>query len=585
MKLLKSIYYTSLKFKRYIIGMLVCTCIIALDANIRPYIIKLLIDQSSNFELKSFIFLASIYALSQILMVTAYAANDWFGTKYHSHYRESIPHIYTDRLSKYSYSFFQNNMAGSIVAKITDAFNFIFPLVARSINVFIKFIIVIIVSLILFSGVDKLFVIAAIIWIGVSIILSWVFFKLSGKYNAQYAPIRPKLYGFLSDYISNILSVWSFNNLKSEKQNLSKITGEFKEKATEYGVFLRNSYFFQGMVISVYMIFILWVLASLSMQGKITPGDFALIFMVNYKIGDMLFSMAQEMLGFSQNWGAATQAIEILDYKIEIKDKRGARNLKLTSGEIRFNKVLFHYKDVNPIFQDKTVTLDAKSNIGLVGFSGAGKSTFVNLIMRLYDVDDGSITIDGQNIKDITLSSLRQEIGVIPQDASLFHRSIMENIRYARPDASDKEVIEAAKKARADDFIIKLPQGYNTLVGERGVKLSGGQRQRMVIARAILKDAPILVLDEATSNLDSITEGKIQEALVEVMKDKTAIVVAHRLSTLLNMDRILVFEDGKIVEDGSHKELIKKNGLFKLMWDAQVGGVLPGKKEELRTVL
>ena len=581
MKLLKFIYRTSLKFKSYILGMLICTCIIAIDANVRPYVIKLLIDQSNNFELKSFIFLAGIYAFSQILMVTAYATNDWFGTKYHSSYRESIPHIYIDRLNKYSYSFFQNNMAGSLVAKITDAFNFIFPLVFRSISIFIQFIIVVIVSLVLLSGVDKLFVIAAIIWIISSIMFSWIFFKLSSKYNAEYAPIRPKLYGFLSDYISNILSVWSFDNSKFEKQNLAKITEEFKCKATEYGVFLRNSYFLQGIIISIYMIFILWVLAELSMQSKITPGDFALVFMVNYKIGDMLFSMAQEMLGFSQNWGAASQAIEILDYNIEIKEKRGAKDLKLNKGEIKFNKVKFHYKGVSPIFKNETVTLNFKSNIGLVGFSGSGKSTFVNLIMRLYDVADGSITIDGQDIKDVTLSSLHQAIGVIPQDSSLFHRSIMDNIRYGRLNASDEEVMLAAKKARADEFIIKLPQGYNTLVGERGVKLSGGQRQRIAIARAILKDAPILILDEATSNLDSITENKIQEALVEVMKDKTAIVVAHRLSTLFNMDRILVFENGKIVEDGTREELIQKNGLFKLMWDAQIGGELPSKKDEL----
>ncbi len=581
MKLLKFIYQSSLKFKRYIFGILLCSAIIAIDANVRPYIIKLLIDQSSHFEILHFIILASIYAASQILMVSAYAARDWFGTKYHSNYRESIPHIYIDKLSKYSYSFFQDNMAGSLVAKITDAFNFIFPLVFQTISIFIQFTILVIVSLILLSQVDKLFVIAAIIWIIVSIIFSWVFFKLSTKYNAEYAPIRPKLYGFLSDYISNILNVWSFNNIKLEKKNLSEITESFRDKATEYGVFLRNSYFFQGIIISVYMILILFTLGKLSMEGKITPGDFALVFMVNYKIGDMLFSMAQEMLGFSQNFGAASQAIEILDYSIEIQDKPNAKDLQLTRGEIKFDQVKFNYKGVASIFHDETITLDSRANIGLVGFSGGGKSTFVNLIMRLYDVSEGSISIDGQDIRDVTLSSLRQAIATIPQDPSLFHRSVMDNIRYGRLDATDKEVIEAAKAARADDFIVKLPQGYNTLVGERGVKLSGGQRQRIAIARAILKDAPILILDEATSSLDSITEKKIQEALAQVMRDKTTIVIAHRLSTLLNMDRILVFENGEIVEDGTLEELMQKNGLFKLMWNAQVGGILPEKKDGL----
>ena len=295
----------------------------------------------------------------------------------------------------------------------------------------------------------------------------------------------------------------------------------------------------------------------------------------------MLFSMAQEMLGFSQNFGAASQAIEILDYSIEIEDKPGSKDLQLTKGEIKFNKVKFNYKGVASIFHDKTIALAAKANIGLVGFSGGGKSTFVNLIMRLYDVSEGSIFIDDQDIRDVTLSSLRQSIATIPQDPSLFHRSVMDNIRYGRLNATDEEVIEAVKKARADDFIVKLSQGYDTFVGERGVKLSGGQRQRIAIARAILKDAPILILDEATSSLDSITEGKIQEALVEVMRDKTTIVVVHRLSTLLNMDRILVFENGTIVEDGTHEELMKKDGLFKAMWNAQVGGILPEKKDDL----
>ena len=434
----------------------------------------------------------------------------------------------------------------------------------------------------LLSSVDHLFVIALIVWIGFDIVFSMAFFKFSCKYNAEYAPIRPKLYGFLADYISNILSIWSFANLKEEKKNLSVITEEFKNKATEYGVFLRNSYFAQGAAITIYIAFILFILGKLSIENKITPGDFALVFMVNYKIGDVLFSIAQDMLGFSQNWGAATQAIELLDYPIEIHEKDGAKDLVVTKGEIKFDKVKFNYKGVEAIFKDESMTFKSKSNVGLVGFSGSGKSTFVNLIMRLYDVAEGSITIDGQDIKDVTLNSLALSIGTIPQDSSLFHRSIMDNIRYGKMDASDEEVIDAAKRARADEFIIKLPQKYETLVGERGVKLSGGQRQRIAIARASLKNAPILILDEATSQLDSITESKIGEALNEVMKDKTAIIVAHRLSTLSNMDRILVFDNGEIVEDGTREELMSQNGLFKLMWDAQVGGLLPNKKEELK---
>ena len=210
------------------------------------------------------------------------------------------------------------------------------------------------------------------------------------------------------------------------------------------------------------------------------------------------------------------------------------------------------------------MTIEAGQKVGLVGYSGGGKSTFVNLILRLFDVTDGHILIDGQDIRNVTQDSLRSNIAMIPQDPSLFHRTLMENIRYGRIEATDEEVIEAAKKAHAHEFISKLPQGYESPVGERGVKLSGGQRQRIAIARAILKNAPILILDEATSQLDSVTESDIQESLWELMQGKTTIVIAHRLSTLLHMDRIIVFDQGKIVEDGTHTEFLRTMGYIKL---------------------
>lgn len=249
--------------------------------------------------------------------------------------------------------------------------------------------------------------------------------------------------------------------------------------------------------------------------------------------------------------------------------------MKVTQGQIFFDKVKFCYMGSEALFKNKSVIIEPGQKVGLVGYSGSGKTTFVNLILRLYDATEGLILIDGQDIKEVTQDSLRANIGMIPQDPSLFHRTLMENIRYGRINATDEEVIEAAKKAHAHDFIINLPEGYNSLVGERGVKLSGGQRQRIAIARAILKNAPILLLDEATSQLDSVAESYIQESLWRLMQNKTTIVIAHRLSTLLHMDRILVFEEGQIIEDGTHSELLERNGQYKSLWDAQVGGFLP----------
>ncbi len=285
--------------------------------------------------------------------------------------------------------------------------------------------------------------------------------------------------------------------------------------------------------------------------------------------------------------GKCNQSLWTLFVPQDIKDMENASDLVITNGQITFMHVKFHYKGVNPLFQNKSITIEAGQKVGLVGYSGSGKSTFVNLILRLYDVTDGHIFIDGQDIRECTQDSLRSNIAIIPQEPSLFHRTLMENIRYGRIDATDEEVIESAKKAHAHEFISKLPQGYGSLVGERGVKLSGGQRQRIAIARAILKNAPILILDEATSQLDSVTESYIQESLWELMNSpdkasgkgrKTTIVIAHRLSTLLHMDRILVFDQGKIVEDGTHTELLARGGMYKTLWNAQVGGFLPDKK-------
>ena len=278
---------------------------------------------------------------------------------------------------------------------------------------------------------------------------------------------------------------------------------------------------------------------------------------------------------FYKVWGKITQALRTIQLVPEIQGKPDATTLIVNQGSIVFDKVSFNYKGTQYLFKDKSLIIESGQKIGLVGYSGGGKSTFINLILRLYDITEGAILIDGQNIQDVTQNSLHNALSVIPQDASLFNRSIIDNIRYGRINATDEEVIEAAKKAYAHDFIMKLAEGYNTCAGERGTKLSGGQRQRIAIARAILKDAHILIFDEITSQLDFLTENFIQNSLWNLMQDKTTLVIAHRLATLLNMDRILVFDHGKIIEDGTHKDLLLKNGFYRRLWDAQVGGFLP----------
>jgi ATP-binding cassette subfamily B protein len=577
MSILKFIISTSWKFKKAIIGMFICTFITAIDSNARPYIIKLLIDQSSNFNLNTFILLSSIYISSQILMIASNSMFDWFGSLYHTHYRPSIAQFFFNKVTKYSYRFFQETQAGSITTGISDAFNVIPVIVFTIIRWFIHFFLFALISIIILSKISYFFAFAAIVWVIIFLSLTAIFFKKVTPINTDFSTVRPRIYGFLADYISNILSVWCFSNVKHEKEKFYKITSQYTIKGLFFGKFLRNFYFLHGLTVAIYMAFILVLLGYLSTKGTITAGDFALVFMVNYKIVDMLFEISNLSREFVTNLGIVRQSLKILDFPLEIQDIHNAPNLKVISGEIEFDKVQFHYKGSETIFHNKSVIIGPGQKVGLVGYSGCGKSTFVNLILRLYDISEGRILIDGQDIREVTQDSLRNNIGIIPQDPSLFHRTIIENIRYGRLQATDEEVYEASKQANAHEFIIKLPQGYKTLVGERGVKLSGGQRQRIAIARVILKNAPILILDEATSQLDSITESGIQESLWKLMQEKTTIVIAHRLSTLLNMDHILVFEKGMIVEDGTHKELLAKNGLYKTLWEAQVGGFLPPK--------
>ena len=285
--------------------------------------------------------------------------------------------------------------------------------------------------------------------------------------------------------------------------------------------------------------------------------------------------MSFQLSVFTRELGTVSDALKLITKGHGIVDVPRAAKLQVKQGNIQFEHVVFAYQKRRLVFRNLNVMIPAGQKVGLVGFSGSGKSTFVNLILRFYDLRRGQILIDGQNIAEVTQESLRKQIAMIPQDPSLFHRSLLENIRYGRANATDEEVIHAADLAHCHEFIGQLEEGHHTLVGERGIKLSGGQRQRVAIARAILKNAPILILDEATSSLDTVTEKLIQESLTRLMHNRTTIVIAHRLSTLVDMDRILVFHKGSIVEDGTSTCLLNMNGHFTTLWEMQTNGFLP----------
>jgi ABC-type multidrug transport system fused ATPase/permease subunit len=288
-----------------------------------------------------------------------------------------------------------------------------------------------------------------------------------------------------------------------------------------------------------------------------------------------MFFLGQNLTQAVSYHGQVSEGLAELLQPHEITDRPGAAPLVVRRARIDFEALSFSHRNAPVFGGDFDLAIEGGEKVGLVGHSGAGKSTLVSLLLRQYDLDGGSIRIDGQSVSEVTLESLRRAVALVPQTTSLFHRSILENIRYGRLAASDEEVVEAARLAEADGFIRQLPQGYATPVGERGVKLSGGQRQRVAIARALLRNAPILLLDEATSALDSESEAAIQRALVGLMRDKTVIAIAHRLSTLRAMDRIVVLEQGRVVEDGSHDALVRRGGVYASLWNSQVSGFIP----------
>jgi ATP-binding cassette, subfamily B, bacterial len=386
---------------------------------------------------------------------------------------------------------------------------------------------------------------------------------------------RSRIAGALGDVVTNLLNIKLFAQEKAEAARFKKVLEAEQREAVIYSMEAEKSrlilYFF-AMVFKVTSLFIaVWLVASKGLSAS----DLVLsVFLANVVITHA-HSSSKRMLELFDFVERLSGGINTILTPHEIRERPGALTDIEIKGEIEFKDVRFAYDANREILKGLSVTIPAGQKVGLVGLSGVGKSSFVNLLLRLYESTGGEVLIDGVDIKSLSFTALYEQIALIPQDPILFHRSIRENIGYGSPGAAEVEIFEAARKGMSHDFIMSLPEQYETFVGERGIRLSGGQRQRIAISRALLKDAPIVILDEATSSLDSITESEIQDALAETMTGKTVIVVAHRLSTIRELDRILVFSDGNIIEDGTHNELLKLNGHYHDLWDRQVGGLMP----------
>ncbi|MFA6414661.1 MAG: ABC transporter ATP-binding protein [Candidatus Paceibacterota bacterium] len=381
--------------------------------------------------------------------------------------------------------------------------------------------------------------------------------------------------GFLSDDVLNHSTITTFAAVPFENSRFKDtINGWYlaTKRAWDADLWI---YGVQGLLAIGIEFALLAGSVLLWQQGFVTVGDFVLVQIYILGLINRIWNIGQNMRQLYEAFADATEMLDIMELPHEVQDISSAKGLKVPNGAILFDQVRFEYHDGHAVLSGFDLAVRPHEKVALIGSSGAGKTTLAKLLLRLYDLTSGAIRIDGQDIREVTQESLRSLIAFVPQEPMLFHRTLMENIRYGRQEATDDEVVEAAKQAHCHEFISQYPEGFETMVGERGVKLSGGERQRVAIARAILKDAPILVLDEATSSLDSESERLIQDALLRLMEGKTVIAIAHRLSTVMHMDRLVVIEKGSVVLSGTHEELLShESNLYKKLWEIQAGGFI-----------
>lgn len=482
-----------------------------------------------------------------------------------------------DALSNQSMTFHSNRFGGTLVSqtsKFMAAYN---QLVEALVHPFLPVLGSVVFVCVLLGPRVPLYVVILMALFSVYALVSYIMYKRILHLNEKAAKAQNDLSGELSDAVTNILTVKTYGREDYERSLFDKANREVVLRDSRR---MRSS-LVRGVITAGIAVVIMSVVAVFISGGNawfgITPGTLVMMFTYTYTMTLQFNFINSGLQRFNRAFGDASGMTQVLDEPRLVADAPDARPLTVREGSIDFQGIGFSYEDggvLTKVFDGLDLHIPAGQRVGLVGMSGAGKTTLTKLLLRLSDIQEGRIMVDGQDVSACTQQSLRRSIAYVPQEALLFHRSIAENIAYGRPDATMDEIREAARRANALEFIERLPQGFDTVTGERGVKLSGGQRQRIAIARALLADCPILVLDEATSALDSESEHLVQDALATLMRGRTAIVVAHRLSTVASLDRIVVLAGGKVVEDGPHHELIDADGEYARLWSRQTGAYL-----------
>ncbi|WDE17370.1 ABC transporter ATP-binding protein/permease [Acinetobacter schindleri] len=481
-------------------------------------------------------------------------------------------------LLKQSLDFFHNDFAGRLSAKVMQT-----SLAIREFWVILgdmlAYVVIYFITInIVLGSISAYLIIPLMVWLLLFICAASYFIPRLSKISHEQADARAVMTGRVTDAYTNIQTVKLFAHAGRESQYAKASMQEFM--VTVYKQMRLGAQYEISILLLSLVLYggVLGTAIWLWMEGQAQLGIIAATTAMVLKLNSIAEFLMWQTSQLFENVGTIQDGMGTLGKSISIQDKPDAKELELKQGEIKFDNVCFAYNEKN-VIDGLNLTIRPGEKIGVVGRSGAGKSTLIQLLLNFYRIDQGRILIDGQNIEDVTQDSLRKNIAMVTQDTSLLHRSVAENIKYGRPNATDEEMFEAVRKAEAEEFIPQLSdmrgkRGYGAYVGERGVKLSGGQRQRIAIARVFLKDAPILILDEATSALDSEVEAAIQSSLDELMKGKTVIAIAHRLSTIAQMDRLIVLDQGKIVEQGTHDELVALNGIYAHLWQRQTGGFL-----------
>ncbi|MBI3480808.1 MAG: ABC transporter ATP-binding protein [Nitrosomonadales bacterium] len=481
---------------------------------------------------------------------------------------------------RHSWPFFQQDFAGRIANRVMQTANALRDSVMSSIRAVLYLVTYGALTLVLVSAFDWRLTVPVLIWLLAYVVFLRFFVPRLRHLARQSSDMRSMVMARVVDSYTNILTVKLFSKMADEDTYVREVLDEHQQAMSDH-MRMTSLFLFTLYALNALLLLSTTVIGlNLWAQGLIGASQVATALPLVGQITNLSGWVSFEIAAIFENIGVVQEGMQTISVPHSLIDEKNAQPLNVTRGEIRFEQVSFSYgPHAKPIIDGINLIVRPGEHIGLVGRSGAGKSTLVNLLLRFYDIEHGRISVDGQDIRHVTQESLRAQIGLVTQDTSLLHRSIADNIRYGRPQATQAEIEAAARKAQAHEFILGLRDwngrtGYEAHVGERGVKLSGGQRQRIAIARVILKDAPILLLDEATSALDSEIEASIQEQLIDLMGGKTVIAIAHRLSTIARLDRLIVIDQGKIVEQGAHSELLQRNGLYAALWQHQSGGFL-----------